>query len=37
MNFLFKFVQYYLILEDGLGEDILIPVYLLAIVQDHTY
>ena len=41
MNILFfRIVQCYLILEDqynGLTEDLLIPVYLLTIVQDHTY
>ena len=37
---LFRIVQCYLILEDqynGLREDGVIPVYLLTIVQDHTY
>ena len=37
---LFRIVQCYLILEDqynGLRKDGLIPVYLLTIVQDHTY
>ena len=35
-----RIYQNYLILEDqynGLREDVLIPVYLLTIVQDHTY
>ena len=37
---LFRIVQCYLILEvqySGLREDVVIPVYLLTIVQDHTY
>ena len=36
---LFRIVQCYLNLEDqynGLREEMLIPVYLLTIVQDHT-
>ena len=37
---LFRIVQCYLILENqynDLREDMLIPVYLLTIVQDHIY